>query len=91
MEECDDRGSVVQRNEDILYICYDNEIYGNTGGQRSSATPEGAVTSTTPRGKTEWKKDMVAIMAAHRIPSRTARTFFASFEWRGRLEASASW
>jgi len=60
--------AAAERNEDILYVCYDNEIYGNTGGQRSSATPEGAVTSTTPRGKVERKKDMVAIMAAHRIP-----------------------
>ena len=60
--------AAAERNEDILYICYDNEIYGNTGGQRSSATPEGAVTSTTPRGKVERKKDMMAIMAAHRIP-----------------------
>ena len=60
--------AAAERNEDILYVCYDNEIYGNTGGQRSSATPEGAVTSTTPRGKVERKKDIVAIMAAHRIP-----------------------
>ena len=60
--------AAAERNEDILYICYDNEIYGNTGGQRSSATPEGAVTSTTPKGKIERKKDMMAIMAAHRIP-----------------------
>jgi pyruvate ferredoxin oxidoreductase beta subunit/2-oxoisovalerate ferredoxin oxidoreductase beta subunit len=60
--------AAAERNEDILYICYDNEIYGNTGGQRSSATPRGAVTSTTPRGKAESKKDMMAIMAAHRIP-----------------------
>jgi pyruvate ferredoxin oxidoreductase beta subunit/2-oxoisovalerate ferredoxin oxidoreductase beta subunit len=60
--------AAAERNEDILYVCYDNEIYGNTGGQRSSATPEGAVTSTTPRGKGERKKDMMAIMAAHRIP-----------------------
>ena len=60
--------AAAERNEDILYICYDNEIYGNTGGQRSSATPEGAVTSTTPVGKVERKKDMMAIMAAHRIP-----------------------
>jgi len=60
--------AAAERNEDILYICYDNEIYGNTGGQRSSATPEGAVTSTTPRGKAERKKDMLSIMAAHRIP-----------------------
>ena len=60
--------AAAERNEDILYICYDNEIYGNTGGQRSSATPEGALTSTTPQGKIERKKDMMAIMAAHRIP-----------------------
>lgn len=60
--------AAAERNEDVLYICYDNEIYGNTGGQRSSATPQGAVTSTTPRGKSEAKKDMMAIMAAHRIP-----------------------
>jgi pyruvate/2-oxoacid:ferredoxin oxidoreductase beta subunit len=58
----------AERNEDILYICYDNEIYGNTGGQRSSATPAGAVTSNTPGGKQEQKKDILAIMAAHRIP-----------------------
>jgi len=60
--------AAAERNEDILYICYDNEIYGNTGGQRSSATPLGAATSTTPLGKDVEKKDVVGIMAAHRIP-----------------------
>jgi pyruvate/2-oxoacid:ferredoxin oxidoreductase beta subunit len=60
--------AAAERNEDILYICYDNEIYGNTGGQRSSATPAGAVTTNTPEGKTEQKKDILAILAAHRIP-----------------------
>lgn len=60
--------AAAERNENILYICYDNEIYGNTGGQRSSATPEGVVTSTTTKGKGERKKDMMAIMAGHRIP-----------------------
>ncbi len=60
--------AAAERNEDILYVCYDNEIYGNTGGQRSSATPQGAKTSTTAKGKTESKKDIMAIMAAHRIP-----------------------
>lgn len=60
--------AAAERNEDMIYICYDNEIYGNTGGQRSSATPEGVATSTTPHGKTETKKDIMAIMAAHRIP-----------------------
>jgi pyruvate/2-oxoacid:ferredoxin oxidoreductase beta subunit len=60
--------AAAERDEDVLYICYDNEIYGNTGGQRSSATPLGAVTTTTPKGKTLAKKDILAIMAAHRIP-----------------------
>ncbi len=60
--------AAAERNDNILYICYDNEIYGNTGGQRSSATPLGARTSTTPTGKREAKKDIVAIMAAHGIP-----------------------
>jgi pyruvate/2-oxoacid:ferredoxin oxidoreductase beta subunit len=60
--------AAAERNEDILYVCYDNEIYGNTGGQRSSATPRGVKTSTTTHGKEEPKKDIMAIMAAHRIP-----------------------
>ncbi|NJD19992.1 MAG: hypothetical protein FIA95_12020, partial [Gemmatimonadetes bacterium] len=60
--------AAAERNENLLYFCYDNEIYGNTGGQRSSATPPGARTSTTPSGKREDKKDMMAIMAAHRVP-----------------------
>jgi pyruvate ferredoxin oxidoreductase beta subunit/2-oxoisovalerate ferredoxin oxidoreductase beta subunit len=60
--------AAAERNDNILYICYDNEIYGNTGGQRSSATPLGAKTTTTPQGKAERKKDLLEIMAAHRIP-----------------------
>jgi pyruvate/2-oxoacid:ferredoxin oxidoreductase beta subunit len=43
--------AAAERNEDLLYLCYDNEIYGNTGGQRSSATPLGAVTTTCEAGK----------------------------------------
>ena len=60
--------AAAERNENLIYICYDNEIYGNTGGQRSSATPHGARTTTTPGGKEERKKDILAIMAAHGIP-----------------------
>ena len=60
--------AAAERNEDLIYVCYDNEIYGNTGGQRSGATPSGARTATTPAGKTEQKKDIMAIMAAHRVP-----------------------
>lgn len=60
--------AAAERNEDILFVCYDNEVYGNTGGQRSSSTPLGAVTSTTTAGKKVAKKDIVGIMAAHRVP-----------------------
>jgi pyruvate/2-oxoacid:ferredoxin oxidoreductase beta subunit len=60
--------AAAERNEDLIYICYDNEIYGNTGGQRSSATPVGSVTSTTAAGKKELKKNIMAVMAAHRVP-----------------------
>ena len=60
----------AERNEDIIYCCYDNEAYMNTGIQRSSATPYGAWTTTTPIKffKDQPKKDIDAIMAAHRIP-----------------------
>jgi pyruvate/2-oxoacid:ferredoxin oxidoreductase beta subunit len=60
----------AERNEDIIYACYDNEAYMNTGIQRSSATPSGAWTTTTPVKfpKDQPKKDIDAIMAAHRIP-----------------------
>lgn len=57
-----------ERGTDFLYICYDNEAYGNTGMQRSGATPLGAKTTTTPGGKPEVKKDIDAIIAAHNPP-----------------------
>ncbi|MGB4704808.1 MAG: 3-methyl-2-oxobutanoate dehydrogenase subunit beta [Candidatus Saccharicenans sp.] len=60
----------AERNDDIIYACYDNEAYMNTGIQRSSATPFGAWTTTTPvkHYKKERKKDIIGIMAAHGIP-----------------------
>jgi pyruvate ferredoxin oxidoreductase beta subunit/2-oxoisovalerate ferredoxin oxidoreductase beta subunit len=59
----------AERNENILFVCYDNEAYMNTGIQRSSATPQGAWTTTTPAGsiKEEPKKDIEQIMLAHHI------------------------
>ena len=62
--------AVAERNENILYGCYDNEAYMNTGIQRSSATPYGSWTTTTPAGrlKSEPKKNIGFIMAAHNIP-----------------------
>lgn len=60
----------VERNEDFIYVCYDNEAYMNTGVQRSSSTPYGAWTTTTP-GQ-DWKKmrkkNIVEALVAHRIP-----------------------
>jgi len=60
----------AERNDDILYVCYDNEAYMNTGIQRSSATPLMSWTTTTPATafKDTPKKDIMEIMAAHRIP-----------------------
>ncbi len=62
--------AAAERNDDYIYICYDNEAYMNTGIQRSSATPWGAWTTTTPPAnlKSQPKKDIVQIMAAHRVP-----------------------
>lgn len=60
--------SAAERNEDILYVCFDNEGYMNTGGQKSSSTPLKAATGSTPMGKTTRKKNMIDILAAHRIP-----------------------
>lgn len=57
-----------ERGEDIIYICYDNEAYMNTGIQRSGTTPQGVLTTTTPiHGKLQEKKDVPAIIAAHNI------------------------
>jgi pyruvate ferredoxin oxidoreductase beta subunit len=63
----------LERGHNLLYICFDNEAYMNTGIQRSSATPYGATTTTSPAGKTSigqftWKKNLPAIAAAHDIP-----------------------
>ncbi|MHA1786200.1 MAG: thiamine pyrophosphate-dependent enzyme [Candidatus Helarchaeota archaeon] len=58
----------AERQTDFIYACYDNEAYMNTGVQRSSSTPFGAYSTTTPKGKRKRKKNMPAIMAAHGIP-----------------------
>ena len=64
---------MLERGDDILYICVDNGAYMNTGGQRSGATPQYASTSTNPAGKhsagkAELKKNVPMIVAAHEIP-----------------------
>ncbi|MBN1343438.1 MAG: pyruvate synthase subunit beta [Phycisphaerae bacterium] len=57
----------AERGDDVIYVCYDNEAYMNTGTQRSGGTPFGAITTTTPAGKKEHKKDLMAIMAGHHL------------------------
>ena len=69
----------AERNEKMIYICYDNEGYMNTGVQRSSGTPYGASTSTTPvgeasRGKNTNLKDLPMIMAMHGVPYAATAT-----------------
>ncbi len=65
---------MMERGHRVIYVCVDNEAYMNTGIQRSSSTPFGATTTTSPAGKVHpagqmtWKKDMTAIAAAHGIP-----------------------
>ncbi|MCG7851570.1 MAG: thiamine pyrophosphate-dependent enzyme [Methanosarcinaceae archaeon] len=64
---------MLERGDDVLYICMDNGAYMNTGGQRSGATPVYAATTTHPvgkksMGKPQMKKDMPAIVAAHGVP-----------------------
>ena len=61
---------MLERGHNILYVCYDTEVYSNTGYQRSGLTPLGALTTTSPTGKLSWgnatrKKDLPAIVAAH--------------------------
>jgi len=64
---------MLERGHDILYVCFDNEAYMNTGIQRSSSTPFGASTTTSPagvksKGQHTWKKNLPEIAAAHHIP-----------------------
>ncbi len=66
--------SAVERNEDMIYFCFDNEGYMNTGAQKSSATPLYAVTGSTPAGKPSKKKNLTEIMAAHEIPYAATAT-----------------
>lgn len=75
----------MERGHDMVYVCYDNGAYMNTGIQRSSATPMFADTTTTPagkcsNGKLQVRKDLVAIMAAHNIPYAAQTTFIGNMK-----------
>jgi pyruvate ferredoxin oxidoreductase beta subunit len=63
----------MERGHDMVYVCYDNGAYMNTGIQRSSATPKYADTTTSPAGKVipgkqQWRKDLTEVMANHHLP-----------------------
>ena len=81
----------AERNENILYFCYNNQAYMNTGVQRSSATPLGTFTATTPleSGKPEKPKDLVAILADHGVPyvATANLAYFEDFERKVRTAA----
>lgn len=75
----------MERGHDMVYVCYDNGAYMNTGIQRSSATPMFADTTTTPagkvsKGKPQSRKDLAAIMAAHNIPYVGQTTFIGNMK-----------
>lgn len=59
---------MMERRDNVIYVCYDNEAYMNTGIQGSSSTPLGARTTTTPSGKSTSRKDLMMIAEAHDIP-----------------------
>jgi len=85
----------LERGHDFLYLCFDNEAYMNTGIQRSSATPYGASTTTSPAGKVSigqvtWKKDMLAIVAAHDIPYVATACPSYPFDLMAKVEKGAA-
>lgn len=74
----------MERGHNMVYVCYDNEAYMNTGIQRSSATPRYADTTTSPagtasQGKQQYRKDLAGIMAAHNIPYVAQSTLTTDF------------
>ncbi len=75
----------MERGHDMVYVCYDNEAYMNTGIQRSSSTPKYADTTTSPQGtvlpgKQQYKKNLTYVMAAHGIPYVAQTTLTANFK-----------
>ena len=75
----------LERGHDMVYVCYDNEAYMNTGIQRSSSTPKFAEVSTAPvgsvmPGKLQYKKDLTKVVVAHNIPYAAQTTFTGNFK-----------
>jgi pyruvate ferredoxin oxidoreductase beta subunit len=85
----------MERGHNFIYICFDNEAYMNTGIQRSSATPFGASTTTSPAGKVSigqfsWKKNMPAIAVAHNIPYVATACPSYPFDLMAKVEKGAA-
>jgi len=75
----------MERGHDMVYVCYDNEAYMNTGIQRSSSTPHFSDTTTSPTGKVipgkkQVKKDLTKVIAAHNVPYVAQTTFIGNFK-----------
>lgn len=84
----------IDRNDNIIYICYDNEAYMNTGIQKSGLTPFGAKTTTTPAGQNihgniRPKKNMFEIVAAHDIPYAATATIGYMNDFLHKIEKAA--
>jgi len=85
----------MERGHDMLYVCYDNEAYMNTGIQRSGSTPYGASTTTSPAGthsigQQTWKKPLMDIIAAHRIPFAATASPSYPFDMMEKVQKAAS-
>src|SRR5699024_3990461 len=77
---------VLERRDRILYICYDNEAYMNTGVQGSSSTPYYASTTTTPAGKPTERKNLLQIAVAHNIPYAASASIHNLNDFRKKVE-----
>ena len=88
----------IERNQDFIYICFDNESYMNTGGQRSGTTPFAARTSTTPVGTVtrgedrmpSLRKDMVEVIAAHNLPYVASASVGYPMDFMGKVKKAAA-
>lgn len=84
----------LERGHDMIYLCYDNEAYMNTGIQRSSGTPFGATTTTSPAGSQSfgqktWKKDLAGIAFAHGIPYGATASISYPFDFMEKAKKAA--
>lgn len=86
---------MIERGHNVLFVCYDNEAYMNTGVQRSGSTPHAVRTSTSPpglfsQGKQQLKKDVLSIMAAHHMPYAATATIAWFPDLKAKVEKAMS-